>query len=63
MDDNDSGTPRWVWVIGLVVLVVVLVFVAVMLVGGGDHGPSRHVPLGGSSESGSTTSGSKTLWR
>jgi hypothetical protein len=37
----DSGTPRWVKVSAIVVLVLVLL-VVVMLVVGGDHGPGRH---------------------
>jgi ABC-type transporter Mla subunit MlaD len=34
-------TPAWVKVFGVVTIVVVVVF-AVLLVVGGDHGPSRH---------------------
>jgi hypothetical protein len=37
-----TGTPRWVKVFG-VILVVVAVLVVVLLVFGG-HGPSRHTP-------------------
>ena len=40
------GTPRWVKVSGIVVLVLVLLVVGVMVVGGGQHGPMRHVPSG-----------------
>jgi hypothetical protein len=45
-----TGTPRWVWVFGIVgVLVVVLIVVAVVAGLGGDHGPGRHIPSGDSS--------------
>lgn len=40
--ESTTGTPRWVYVFGIIALIVVLLFVAVMLVGGGSHGPSRH---------------------
>jgi hypothetical protein len=36
-----TGTPRWVRVSAIVVLVLV-VLVVVMLVIGGNHGPGRH---------------------
>jgi len=42
----DPGTPRWVKVFGIIALVVVVLFVVVMLAGG-DHGPSRHTPPAG----------------
>lgn len=35
-------TPRWVKVLGMLVLVVLLVLVVARLVGGAEHGPSRH---------------------
>ena len=44
------GTPRWVKVSGIIalVLVVLVVLVAIVLfVGGGNHGPGRHMPSGG----------------
>ena len=42
------GTPRWVKVFGIVVLVLVLLVVVVMATGvGGRHGPGRHMPSGG----------------
>ncbi len=34
--------PRWVMLLGIVVLVLVLVAVVVMLASGGRHGPGRH---------------------
>jgi hypothetical protein len=36
------GTPRWVKISGLVALVVLVLFVVVLVVGGGEHGPGRH---------------------
>ena len=41
----DTGTPRWVKVLGIIVLVVVLLVVVGMLIGG-EHGPSRHTQSG-----------------
>jgi hypothetical protein len=53
--DRDTGadppprpehqTPRWVKVSGIVVLVLVVAVIVMLLVGGGEHGPGRH--LGG----------------
>ena len=38
------GTPRWVKVFGLILLVVVLLVAIVKLTGfGGEHGPGRHM--------------------
>jgi hypothetical protein len=37
-----GGTPRWVKVSGLIALAVLVAFVVVLLVGGGEHGPGRH---------------------
>ena len=44
--DNEAttGTPRWVKVFGIIALVLVLLLVIVLLVGGGNHGPARHLP-------------------
>ncbi len=39
------GTPRWVKVFGIIVIVVVLLAVVGMLIGG-EHGPGRHTPSG-----------------
>jgi hypothetical protein len=39
------GTPRWVKVFGIIVIVVVLLVVAMMFIGG-KHGPGRHAPSG-----------------
>ncbi len=38
------GTPRWVKVFGIIVIVVVLLVFAGMFIGGGEHGPGRHTP-------------------
>ena len=45
-DDSGvgPGTSRWVYVFGFIALTVVLLFVLLMLTGGGGHGPGRHQP-------------------
>ncbi len=40
------GTPRWVKVFGIIVIVLVLLVVAIMFISGGRHGPSRHTQSG-----------------
>ena len=40
------GTPRWVKVFGIIVIVVFLLVAAVMFIGGGEHGPGRHTQSG-----------------
>lgn len=45
--DGFPGRPRWLKVLGLLAIAVVLVVVVMVLVGG-DHGPGRHLPGGGS---------------
>ena len=40
------GTPRWVKVFGIIIVVVVLLVVAGMFIGGGEHGPGRHASSG-----------------
>ena len=40
----QPGTPRWVKVFGIIV--IVLLVVAMMFIGGGEHGPGRHTPSG-----------------
>ena len=56
-DDTDDGvgpggesiastphrTPRWVKVFGIIALVLVLLVVVKLLIGGGGHGPGRHL--------------------
>jgi hypothetical protein len=41
------GTPRWVKVAGIIAFVLLLLVVILMFVGGGRHGPGRHMPSGG----------------
>ena len=40
------GTPRWVKVSGIFVLVLVVLLVVAMAASGGQHGPMRHMPSG-----------------
>ena len=40
------GTPRWVKVSGIIVIVVVLLVVGLMFIGGGEHGPGCHTSSG-----------------
>jgi ABC-type transporter Mla subunit MlaD len=42
------GTPRWVKVFGIIVVVVVVVVLLVvgLMFIGGEHGPGRHTPSG-----------------
>ena len=49
------GTPRWVKVFGLIVIVVVLLVITMMFIGG-EHGPNRH-SLGGDTPSASLAEG------
>ncbi len=37
-----TGTPRWVKVSGIVVLVLILLLAVSLVAIGGDHGPGRH---------------------
>src|SRR6266540_4771369 len=42
------GTPRWVKVFGIIVIILVLLVGIIMFTGiGGQHGPGRHIPSGG----------------
>ena len=44
---STTGTPRWVKLLGIVVLVLILVVGIMLLTGvGGNHGPGRHMPSG-----------------
>ncbi len=43
---SPPATPRWVKVFAVIAVVVVLLFL-VLLVTGADHGPGRHLGLGG----------------
>lgn len=40
--DTPPAVPRWVKSLALVVLAVLLIAVAVMVISGGEHSPSRH---------------------
>jgi hypothetical protein len=50
--NGDTRTPRWVKVFGIISVVVVLMFVIMLLVGGGRHGPGRHTPRPSDTERG-----------
>lgn len=39
-----SGTPRWVKTAGAITLVLVIIAIAFVVLGGGEHGPGRHGP-------------------
>lgn len=43
---SPPGTPRWVKVFGIIGLVLILLLVGVKLIGGGNHGPGRHLRSG-----------------
>ncbi len=45
-DPRPHATPRWVKVFGIIAIVMVVLFVGLMIFGGGRHGPSRHTPSG-----------------
>jgi hypothetical protein len=49
------GTPRWVKVFGIIVIVLVLLVVALMFIGG-EHGPGRHTPSGDAGGQGAPSS-------
>lgn len=41
------GTPRWVKVFGIIVIILALLVGIIMFTGiGGQHGPGRHMPSG-----------------
>ena len=40
---DNTSTPRWVKVFGVIAIIVVLLFVILLLTG---HGPGRHLPSG-----------------
>lgn len=39
---EPAGRPRWVTVSLLIVGAIIVLFVVLQFVGGGDHGPGRH---------------------
>ena len=41
---TSPSTPRWVKVLGFITLAFVLLVGIILLVGNGEHGPSRHMP-------------------
>jgi hypothetical protein len=43
-DDSPPATPRWVKLLGVIVLVIVLIFAGLHLLGGG-LGPGTHMPV------------------
>jgi hypothetical protein len=51
------GTPRWVKLLGIAVLVVVLLVIIVMVAVGGQHGPGRHLPGGAGGQTPATAQG------
>jgi len=44
---TPPGTPPWVKVSGIIVIVLVLLVLTTMFVVGGNHGPGRHLPSSG----------------
>jgi hypothetical protein len=40
---TTPGTPRWVKVVGIIAVVLLLLLGIIILIGG-EHGPSRHAP-------------------
>ena len=54
-DAGYPGTPRWVKLSGIVVLILVLLVVGAMVALGGQHGPGRHLPAGAPGGPGSET--------
>jgi hypothetical protein len=44
---SEAGMPRWVKVSAVLGVVAALLVAALVLVGGGEHGPGRHLPSGG----------------
>lgn len=47
--ENETGTPRWVKVFGIVFAIVVLLFLILMFTRGPHRGPRDHNPFGGTS--------------
>ncbi len=41
---DDTSTPRWVKVFGIIALALVVLFVILLVTGSGGHGPGRHAP-------------------
>ncbi len=43
-EPKPHTTPRWVKVFAIVTAALVVLVVVMALLGGGQHGPSRHLP-------------------
>ena len=41
-DPTAHSTPRWVKIVGVIAIVLVVAVGAVLLIGGGNHGPGQH---------------------
>jgi len=50
-DDSPPPMPRWVKVFIGIIVVVLLMFMLLKVIGGGSHGPRRHL---GSADTGQT---------
>ncbi|PGT79571.1 hypothetical protein [Bacillus sp. AFS040349] len=46
VEGRPPRTPRWVKLSGIIVIVLILLVVIMKFIGGGNHGPGRHIPLG-----------------
>ena len=44
--DEQTGVPRWVRVFVIVGVIVIIGFIVLMVAGGGNHGPGRHLRSG-----------------
>jgi hypothetical protein len=53
--DSPPKTPRWVKVSAIVALIVALLIGALLLFGGGGHGPDRHLSSGDGAATPSST--------
>ena len=40
--DSDGSVPRWLKIGGLVVGLLLVLFLAMSMISGGEHGPGRH---------------------
>jgi hypothetical protein len=54
--ESNTGTPRWVKVFGTIAIIVLLLFVIMLVAGGGRHGPGRHRLFRSSAEGSPTPS-------
>lgn len=59
--DPSAGTPRWVKVAGAIALLVALLLGAMLLLGGGEHGPARHTSSAQQGRTQSAESGSMAV--